>query len=182
MSPIDISRKRATRRPLAAIAVPLLAAVALAACGSGSKSSTTTSSSGTSTSSTANATVKTGTVKGATVLVDSSGMTLYHLTAETGGKFICTGSCAQIWHPVTASGKPTGSVGSLSTVKRPDGTTQVTYKGMPLYTFTKDTAAGQANGQGFKDVGTWTYITVSGSKPAPAPTTTTNSGGGGYGY
>jgi len=55
-------------------------------------------------------------------------------------------------------------------VKRPDGTMQVAYKGMPLYTFAQDKAPGEANGQGIKDVGTWTAIVVS----APA-----SSGGGG---
>ena len=32
---------------------------------------------------------------------------------------------------------------------------QVTYKGLPLYTFTEDKRPGQIKGQGVKDVGTW---------------------------
>jgi predicted lipoprotein with Yx(FWY)xxD motif len=127
---------------------------------------------------------------GGTVLVNSQGLTLYHLSAEQGGKFICTSaSCTQVWHPVTiASGaKPSGTVGSLGVVKRPDGTEQVTYKGMPLYTFAHDTAAGQDNGQGIKDVGTWTAVTTSAAKAsapassAPASSTPSSSGGG-YAY
>jgi predicted lipoprotein with Yx(FWY)xxD motif len=115
-------------------------------------------------------------------------MTLYHLSGEGGGKFICTSSaCMQIWHPLTApSGStPTGSVGSLGTVKRPDGSEQVTYKGMPLYTFAQDTAAGQANGQGIKDVGTWSAVTTgsAASSTSSAPASTSESkGSGGYGY
>jgi predicted lipoprotein with Yx(FWY)xxD motif len=131
------------------------------------------------------------------VLVDARGMTLYHLSAEQNGKFICTSSaCLQVWHPLIASaGTPGGSIGSLGTVKRPDGTEQVTYKGMPLYTFASDRQPGDVKGQGIKDVGTWTAVTVakgsSSSAPAtPAPTTTpaqttppaSSGGGGGYGY
>ena len=63
--------------------------------------------------------------------------------------------------PLTvAAGKaPTGPV-ALGTVTRPDGKTQVTYKGLPLYTFKGDTKSGTAAGQGFKDVGTWRAAVV----------------------
>jgi predicted lipoprotein with Yx(FWY)xxD motif len=135
---------------------------------------------------------------GATVLVDAQGMTLYSLSGESGGKFICTSSaCTQVWHPLSASaGTPSGSVGSLGTVKRPDGTVQVTYKGMPLYTFAEDRAPGEAKGQGIKDVGTWSAVTVgaqSSSAPAATPAATSapaesesssesSGGGGSYSY
>jgi predicted lipoprotein with Yx(FWY)xxD motif len=117
------------------------------------------------------------TTLGATVLVDAQGMTLYSLSGERNGKFICTSSaCTQVWHPLSASaGTPSGSVGSLGSVKRPDGTEQVTYKGMPLYTFAQDQKPGDAKGQGVKDVGTWTAVTAganSSSAPAAAPATT----------
>jgi hypothetical protein len=68
---------------------------------------------------------------------------------------------------------------------------QITFKGMPLYTFVADQRPGQAKGQDIKDVGTWTAVSTSGavtSKPAsaaPAPATTTtssSSAGGGYAY
>jgi predicted lipoprotein with Yx(FWY)xxD motif len=127
-----------------------------------------------------------------TILVNAQGMTLYHLSAEQNGKFICTSTaCTGIWHPLTVSAgsAPSGEAGSLSTVKRPDGTTQVTYKGEPLYTFTSDQQPGETKGQGIKDVGTWTVITTS---PSSAPSSTSgssepekssgSSGGGGYGY
>jgi predicted lipoprotein with Yx(FWY)xxD motif len=162
----------------------------ISACGSSSKKNTTAAEShpATTQASSSSALVKTasnGTLK-ATVLVNAQGMTLYHLSGEEQGKFICTSSaCVQVWHPltVTAATTPTGSV-ALATVKRPDGSVQVTYKGEPLYTFAQDTAPGQANGQGIKDVGTWSAATTSsaGSSPAPATTTTESSKGGGYGY
>ena len=96
-----------------------------------------------------------------TVLVNRSGLTLYALSAERRGRFICTDSdCLSFWTPLTVhrGTKPRGTVGSLATIRRPDGKTQVTYKGKPLYTFYED-ARGDAKGEGFKDVGTWHAVT-----------------------
>ncbi len=115
-----------------------------------------------------------------TVLVNAQGMTLYHLSAEGNGKFICTSpACVSIWHPVLVpAGGTTGGVSSLTVVKRPDGTSQIAYKGEPLYTFASDTAPGEAKGQGLKDVGTWTTVTLH----PRAQTTTTTSTTPGYGH
>ncbi len=196
--------------------VPALAvSLTLVACGSSSSksgSSTQATTPASTTSSNAGAAVvksASNSTLGATVLVNAQGMTLYSLSGEHNGKFICTSSaCLQVWHPLSAStGTPSGSVGSLATVKRSDGTIQVTYKGMPLYTFAQDQSPGEAKGQGIKDVGTWTAVTVgansnSSSAPASAPASTpaapaapaepaestppasSGSGGGGssYGY
>jgi predicted lipoprotein with Yx(FWY)xxD motif len=182
--------------------VPALAtSLTLAACGSSSNGSKSSSESATPATNAASSSESSATVKsasnaalGATVLVNGQGMTLYHLSGEQGGKWICTSSaCTQVWHPVTvSSGTPSGSVGSLGTVKRPDGTEQVTYKGLPLYTFAQDQTAGEAKGQGIKDVGTWTAVTVTagGAPAATSPATTpaessapSSSGGGSkYGY
>jgi predicted lipoprotein with Yx(FWY)xxD motif len=91
-----------------------------------------------------------------TVLTANNGLTLYSLSVEKHGNFICTGSCLADWHPlvVAAGVKPTGPV-ALSTVKRPDGRRQVTFEGRPLYTFDGDSKRGDAKGEGIKDVGTW---------------------------
>jgi len=107
---------------------------------------------------------------GKTVLTTTSGRTLYSLSVEKNGKFICTGSCLSVWHPLTvpAGVKPTGPV-KLGTIERPEGGTQVTYKGRPLYRFGSDTKAGDANGEGIKDVGTWHAATPPQPKAAPAP-------------
>lgn len=93
---------------------------------------------------------------GKTVLTTTKGRTLYSLSVEKNGRFICTASCLSVWHPlmVPAGVQPTGPV-KLGTVERPEGGTQVTYKGRPLYRFGGDSKAGQANGEGIKDVGTW---------------------------
>lgn len=95
-----------------------------------------------------------------TVLTNLKGMTLYSLSVEKNGRFICTGSCTKTWPPllVAAGTKPKGPV-TLGTIKRPEGKIQVTFKGLPLYTFDGDSKKGEANGEGIKDVGTWHAVT-----------------------
>lgn len=176
-------------RPLILI-LPMLSALLLAACGS-SSSSTTASTAASAPAATA-AIVRTAsnaTLHG-TVLVNAQGLTLYHLSGEGAGKWICTSSgCTGVWHPVAASSAaPTAAgVTSLGTVTRPDGTRQLTYKGFPLYTFVDDTAPGDVKGEGVKDVGTWEAVTVGSAPAASAPATTSapassSGGGGAYGY
>ena len=123
----------------------------------------------------------------ATILVNSSGRTLYHLSVEHKGHFICNNkTCLSFWHPllVPKGTKPTGRV-ALTTVRRPNGTLQVAYRGEPLYTFVQDKKRGDVNGEGFKDVGVWhaatvgTAMTTTTTTTTPSTTTTT---GGGYGY
>jgi predicted lipoprotein with Yx(FWY)xxD motif len=175
---------------LPAIASSLL----IAACGSSSSSSTTSSSASTQpaaqTSSSSSSAVVVKTASNSTlgtILVNSQGMTLYHLSGEQNGKFICTSSaCLGVWHPLvsSSSGTPSSEVGSLGTVKRPEGTMQVTYKGTPLYTFTGDQQPGETKGQGIKDVGTWSVVTTSSTGTPPSTNSTpapAKSSGGGYG-
>jgi predicted lipoprotein with Yx(FWY)xxD motif len=124
--------------------------------------------------------VKTGHALGKTVLVTRSGFTLYSLSAETHGRFICKDkTCMSLWHALVVphGTKPTGA-SHLATVRRPDGRTQVAYAGKPLYTFVEDKKPGQAKGEGFKDVGTWHVASVGAtSKTAPSQPMTQ----GGYG-
>jgi predicted lipoprotein with Yx(FWY)xxD motif len=86
------------------------------------------------------------------------------------------------WPPLRAKGEPTiGSGVKRSLVgvsKRPDGGSQVTYNGHPVYLFKADTSAGQTGGQGINAFGAaWYVLSPAGS----AITTTVNSvGGGGY--
>jgi len=93
------------------------------------------------------------------VLVTQKGLTLYSLSVERKGKFICTDSgCLSFWHPllVRKGTIPTG-VSHLGTVRRPGSglRVQVTFRGAPLYTFYLDRKRGDVGGEGFKDVGTW---------------------------
>ena len=168
--------------------VPSAAVVMLlAACGS--TASTASSSVAAASGATGKAVVKTAPVSslGSSVLVDAQGLTLYHLSGEQNGKWICTSAgCVATWHPLVAAaaGAPRGGVSSLGTVKRPGGALQVTYKGLPLYTFAGDTKAGEAKGQGLKDVGVWTAVTASGAAAAkpPAAASSSSSSAGRYGY
>jgi predicted lipoprotein with Yx(FWY)xxD motif len=107
---------------------------------------------------------------GRTVLTTTGGRTLYSLSAETGGRFICTGACLSTWRPlvVPVGDTPTGPV-KLGTIERPDGRTQVTFKGRPLYSFHGDTKAGEVNGEGIKDVGTWHAAVTAKAAPQPEP-------------
>ena len=162
----------------------LVAAVALAA-GCGSSSATGTNGGGGS----ANTTVRSANSSqlGTSVLVNKTGMTLYTLSAERGGRFICTMSskipggsapCLSLWIPLTVAkgSTPTGAA-QLGTITRPDnGATQVTWHDRPLYTFANDKAPGDASGNGFKDVGVWKAATQG------ASSSSSSGGGGGYGY
>jgi predicted lipoprotein with Yx(FWY)xxD motif len=135
-------------------------------------------------------TVAVQTVAGAKVLVDGSGRTLYFSDQESAAhKVLCASSaCEAIWSPLTVpSGtQPSGPAdvaAALTTVPRPGGGRQVALHGAPLYTFSFDHSAGDANGNGQQDSFdgtdfTWRTATVSGAAAAPP---SSPSGGGGYG-
>lgn len=90
-------------------------------------------------------------------LAGADGKALYVLTNDSTGTSTCVDECAQNWPPFTlAEGETTtagaGVTGELGTLQRPDGSTQVSINGLPLYYFAGDTAAGDTNGQGINDV------------------------------
>ena len=99
---------------------------------------------------------------------NSKGMTVYWFVPDTSTTSKCTGSCATYWPPVTGTVTAgTGVTGTVGTITRPDGTTQATYDGHPLYTYVGDTSPGQAKGNGLNlSGGLWYEMTVSGAKPA----------------
>jgi predicted lipoprotein with Yx(FWY)xxD motif len=110
------------------------------------------------------------------VLVDGKGATLYLFTADSSGDIACTGACAQTWKPYVAKGTPHAADQlrreirdySLGTVTRPDGTEQVTYKGRPLYYYSKDKKSGAANGEGKSQFGgKWYLVSADGGKVYP---------------
>jgi predicted lipoprotein with Yx(FWY)xxD motif len=157
----------------------------LAACSSSAQSAGSTGSS---------TTVAVREVSGTgKVLVNSAGRTLYTSEQEAkNNKVLCTSSaCVAIWAPVTAKGRPTGPAdlsGDLSTIRRPDGTRQITFQGSPLYTFSFDHSVGDVKGNGQKDSFdginfTWHAVTTSGSAGTSRSSASTPSyGSGGYGY
>src|SRR5262245_43144815 len=67
-----------------------------------------------------------------TILVSNTGRSLYSLSAEVHGRFICTDAyCRSLWTPIVVPrGTTPAGVASLATVKRPDGRIQVSYRGL----------------------------------------------------
>jgi predicted lipoprotein with Yx(FWY)xxD motif len=172
-------------------ALVIAVAVAVAGCGSSSSSSSqsaaggqaaasSTSASGgagaygaASSSSSASAapaaliTTKPSKKLGTILAYGPKHMTVYLFEADHGGKSSCTGACASAWPPVTGKPHAAGAAlqADLATVRRSDGTLQVTYKGHPLYRFIKDGDHADAYGQGVKAFGApWYVLAPSGAK------------------
>ncbi len=163
------------------LSLPSLAALTgtlmLAACSSSYSSPAAAPASATPSGATVRATANS--IVGSTVLVNARGLTLYRLSGERSGHFICVKGCLHIWHPLTVStgSAPNGSVSGLGVIKRAGLGDQVTYHGMPLYTFAQDHSPGQARGQGLKDVGTWNALSTGAHKSTTAPASPSSSGG-----
>ena len=120
-----------------------------------------------------------------TIYTDANGMALYTPAQETNGKVECTGSCTSIWIPLTApaNGSPTkaaGVQGNLGVIDRPDGTSQVTLDGAPLYRFVQDTQAHTVNGNGISD--SFNGINFTWHVESGGRVMTTTGSGSGYGY
>ena len=117
---------------------------------------------------------------GANIVVSASGLTLYHLTSEH-GTTVCNGKCTSFWLPVLWAGKGKPALGAglrsskLGTIRRSNGTLQVTYNKFPLYRYYLDKKPGLASGVGGDDgAGTWYAVSTSGTTVKPAtPATTT---------
>ena len=117
------------------------------------------------------------------VLINAVGRTLYRFDNDTAhpSKSNCDGSCAVKWPPVLVKPGATIFVDGVSpseigTVKRDDGTIQVTVGGWPAYTFSGDSKAGDINGEGVG--GTWYGLTPTGGKAEPASSQTSSDGVG----
>lgn len=87
------------------------------------------------------------------IYVDAKGMSLYTFDKDSTGKSACNGPCAENWPPLMAAADAKAS-GDWSVVTRDDGKKMWAYKGKPLYTFKKDTKAGDVSGDGFLN-GAW---------------------------
>ena len=164
------------------LTIILLLAMALTACGSStstgsSSTSTPTTAAATPNSSTALVKTATATVKGKseTILTDAQGKTLYYFTPDTATTTACTGTCAQNWPPLVATGSaaPTSATtlsGKLTTLTTANGN-QVAYNGHMLYTFAGDSGPGKIAGEGL--FGKWFVAT---------PDLSSQGGGSSNGY
>lgn len=165
-----------TARASAFVVAALIALPLFSGCGS-SGSGTTAGGSQQQTSGAA--TVKASSGSLGTILVDGNGRTIYLFAKDSGPISRCSGACLANWPAVTTHGAPQAGGGvtasKLGSARRGDGTTQVTYAGHPLYTYSGDGAAGDTNGQGVDAFGARWYVL------APSGAEVTGSGSGGDG-
>ncbi|AMZ73343.1 MULTISPECIES: COG4315 family predicted lipoprotein [Pseudomonas] len=87
------------------------------------------------------------------ILTDHQNMTLYTFAKDSGGKSMCNDKCAANWPPLMAE-ESDKSMGKWTVITRADRKKQWAYDGKPLYTFVKDTKAGDMTGDGLMD-GAW---------------------------
>jgi predicted lipoprotein with Yx(FWY)xxD motif len=103
------------------------------------------------------------------ILVNGSGRSLYLFEKDTRGRSACSGACAAYWPPLLANGRSVAIEGAkpslLGSIRRADGSRQVSYAGHPLYFFSGDTKRGQTTGEGLQDFGAgWYVLTPAGKK------------------
>ncbi|GAA2493622.1 hypothetical protein [Winogradskya humida] len=101
------------------------------------------------------------------VVVDGDGYTLYRFDDDNAkpSKSACYDDCAKKWPPVLTKDtiQFVGINGSyLGGFARPDGTTQVTISGWPVYRFAGDLKPGDTNGEGIGN--TWFAVNPVGQK------------------
>ena len=190
-----ILRGYSNRYQVRLLAVALLAALGLVAAGCGGSSGYAAPKNGVAAAqhSASGAAVKTRKLSGlGVVLVNPAGRTLYAFMKDQHRHVTCTGSCASFWPPLKwkGSAKPTAGGAAraslLGTDKNPSGGKVVTYNHWPLYTYSGDSAAGQANGFNQNlNGGKWYVISPAGTvvkhKSSGGGGGGTTTGGGGWG-
>jgi predicted lipoprotein with Yx(FWY)xxD motif len=200
------ARGRGPARSMTALGAVAVVGLIAAACGSSTPAATSATTTTTSPASTpAGTTGSSGQVVaeivsnakiGSPILVNSSSMTLYKFSADSGDTSACNAGCAAVWPPLTVPAGTTpkggpGTGGTFGTISRTGGTLQVTYDGHPLYTFTGDSSAGATSGENLvSDGGKWTVVTIgatgtssnTNSPPTTKTPSTTKASSGGYGY
>lgn len=155
----------------------------LSACGGGG--TTYGGSSSGAKSSTPKGVISVGATTAGKVLVDPHKMTVYVFARDTRGHSACSGTCVTYWPPVSgadASAAPASSVtAKLGSLKRSDGSTQLTVNGFPVYTYVGDSKPGQATGQG-KNLsgGVWWVVAPDGSAMKTTGSSSPSGGRGGY--
>lgn len=105
--------------------------------------------------------------------VGPTGLSLYTFDKDAPGTSSCTsGKCHDNWPPLALASGAQVALGAgldesdFATIAWPDGTTQVTFKDIPLYYFAGDQAVGQTNGEGVG--GVWHLATNQSTLPVPS--------------
>jgi predicted lipoprotein with Yx(FWY)xxD motif len=99
------------------------------------------------------------------ILVNSSGRTLYEFTRDHGNKNSCAtiSGCSTVWPSLKASGRPTAGAGIKATLLSTTSGHQITYAGHPLYTYSGDSGPGKTSYVGVKAFGgAWYALNASG--------------------
>lgn len=89
------------------------------------------------------------------ILSSKTGMTIYTFDKDAPGKSNCKGPCIALWPAVPVADAPSAD-SAFGSIKRDDGTEQLTYKSRPVYYFVKDKKPGDVNGDNVK--GVWHVI------------------------
>lgn len=97
-------------------------------------------------------------------LTDAKGMTLYTFTHDSAGVSNCAGACLEKWFPYGPGISATGTApinlpmlpANVGVIKGNNGMIQFTWKGMPLYYYFQDKAAGDTFGEGV--LGAWYVV------------------------
>ena len=162
--------RRSTTGPTRTLVVALAALFALAVLGSGAGAATKSP-------------VKVTKVPSVgAVLATADGHTLYTFTDATGAAVECTDACASAWPPYTVSAPKVKAPKGVKSLAISD-TNQLTWKGLPLYTFSGDPEAKTANGNGINSFGgTWAVVKPASKAATTTPTTAKPSGGSYSGY
>ena len=183
------------RRPLVALVALAAVGVLAAGCGSNGSGSSSSGMGGYGSSGTAPAsggaasaaTVSATSTNLGMILVDGNGRTLYLFEKDQPNQSACAGACVAAWPVDPSSGTPKAGSGVtaslLGTIKRSDGSTQVTYDKHPLYYYSGDSQPGQHNGQGINAFGAaWFAVAPAGGAVSDGATATTAANGGDSGY
>jgi predicted lipoprotein with Yx(FWY)xxD motif len=103
------------------------------------------------------------------VLADASGLTLYMYSPDRYNVSVCEGQCLAAWPPfMLPKGKTLSDIeipsslrrSKLGVAMRENGTAQVTYDGWALYTWVRDSKAGDVTGQAVGNI--WWVFTEDG--------------------
>jgi len=104
------------------------------------------------------------------ILADPRGMALYTSDKDQKGVSNCSDACALTWPPLIAFGPSYGPrelSGVFDVMTRADTKKQITWNGMPLYTYSGDTKPGETKGNGVAG-GAWHFVPAAGSGAGPA--------------
>ena len=108
------------------------------------------------------------------ILATGTGYTLYVFASDTSGRSTCiTDLCVTLWPPLLARGGSAtgpGVKGSLvSQIRRPDGSTQMTYGGHALYTWRGDSKPAYVTGQALLNAGGYWYVITTSGRVVTTP-------------